>query len=1701
MGRFAVPPLVAGVSWIATWGELKANALTLGLKLTDADVNGVPLLATDAYGNVLLGPNGYAQVVVQTADGSTILVEGTAQGLDLNDSAALGGTVVRTGIAFIDDKNHNADPFDAQTGTLLAADADSQAGNQPQAGTYDNELLDAHFVAGDGRINENLGLTAVHDIFHSEHDRLVDQTKALVLAELAKGDTAFALEWVLPGADLSDGIQDNEWNGERLFQAAKFGTETQYQHLVFEEFARKVAPNVHLFANIDITLDPAITAEFANVVYRFGHSMLTETLNIDGDPAAEGFQDMSLIEAFTNPLGYLAQGPDAAGAIVTGTTGQIANEIDEFVAGALRNNLLGLPLDLAAINIARGRDTGVAPLNLVRNQIWSQIGDANLKPYANWAEFGQFLKHAASLVNFVAAYATHASIIGADTLEAKRAAALDLVVAGLDPASIGTDAWDFMHSLGAYANDTANPLAVQATWSTGSVTGLDTVDLWIGGLAEKQTLFGGLLGSTFQFIFETQLEKLQDGDRLYYLPRLEGTHFLDQIESNSFAQLIMANTGARHLPGDVFLTPEYTIEASTVTEDPATWLRNPETGALLVERLADGTIRFIGDDNVLGNTIVLGGTQGDDRLLAGHADDDTVWGDGGNDFIDGGDGADFLFGGDGDDLITDTEGDDTIHGDAGNDTLFAGRGDDTVFGGDGDDYIDLGPGGPIGIEAANAGLGNDIVVSGDGDDEILGNEGDDWIEGGVGFDLLVGDQAAPTGQIPLIAGNDVLIGGVSGDRMQGFSGDDIMVGEGGFDRFEGGLGFDWASFELEDHGVSIDMNLRVFVDPPDFLGDDAIRSRFVETEAASGTAFADFLRGTDAGAANPLGTAGFDTTNALANVNLIHGLADYFADGPVAFSDGNILFGGGGSDFIEGRGGNDIVDGDARLHVELTSRSAGAQIVREVRYDHVNAPEFDADLFAYTDAGDIDTAVFQDVSANYQIALATDPLTGELLFGTDGNPVLQVVHIPPAAGGGGGALVDDGTDTLYNIERLQFADVTIDNPFAQFVTDFVAQGALTLDNLNPNVGDTVSVVASAINDFEGILVGGVLDPLTAGFERIDIALEQLSLQWQYQEQAGVGGNPPQWVNIVGATGPAFTVTQFYDGVPLRVVATFTDGLGVHETLASAPTANVADGPGNLAPFIRPQEAVPGLPDTSAYEDTPLGTALRPGYYVPVLTVFNDDNTPPNQLLYTAALADGSPLEAAGLAFEIIPDANGLVAAARITGTPPQGFNGPIEIRITATDQAGLAVTNEFVINVLAVNDEPQIVSDAAASVEENTTAAMAVVAADPDASDTVVYSIVGGDDAASFTIDPVTGALSFRTAPDFEAPADADGDNVYDVIVVACDGALDDTQALLIAIVNVPGITLTGTAGANILTGTDEDDSLDGGGGADILNGGDGHDMLVGGTGADILSGGNGDDTFIYLVGDGVDIFNGDAGFDLTSILGSAADDTIVAVWNGTAITGFASGSMSGIEAATIDLDGGTDTLSYSLSPAAVNVNLAAGVASGFASVAGIENVIGSAGNDLLAGDANANSLNGGAGDDTFLATTGDGNDAYNGAGGIDTYDLSATSAGAIVTNTSSASVETGTDALASIEYIIASQGDDIITFDAGNNVLDGQGGDDAISGGSGSDTVFGGLGNDTLRRRPFRSTFDHDAHVVIVQRITTVRVLSADNRGSSSPP
>ena len=73
------------------------------------------------------------------------------------------------------------------------------------------------------------------------------------------------------------------------------------------------------------------------------------------------------------------------------------------------------------------------------------------------------------------------------------------------------------------------------------------------------------------------------------------------------------------------------------------------------------------------------------------------------------------------------------------------------------------------------------------------------------------------------------------------------------------------------------------------------------------------------------------------------------------------------------------------------------------------------------------------------------------------------------------------------------------------------------------------------------------------------------------------------------------------------------------------------------------------------------------------------------------------------------------------------------------------------------NAAPVFSSAAAVSVLENTTAVVTVTATDRDSQDRVTgYAIRGGADSGKFSIVAATGELSFKTAPDFENPADAE---------------------------------------------------------------------------------------------------------------------------------------------------------------------------------------------------------------------------------------------------------------------------------------------------------------------------------------------------------
>ena len=115
---------------------------------------------------------------------------------------------------------------------------------------------------------------------------------------------------------------------------------------------------------------------------------------------------------------------------------------------------------------------------------------------------------------------------------------------------------------------------------------------------------------------------------------------------------------------------------------------------------------------------------------------------------------------------------------------------------------------------------------------------------------------------------------------------------------------------------------------------------------------------------------------------------------------------------------------------------------------------------------------------------------------------------------------------------------------------------------------------------------------------------------------------------------------------------------------------------------------------------------------------------------------------------------------------------------TATDDT-ITVT----IAVTGENEPPQITGDTTFSYPENGTDAVHTYAATDPESSSITWSLTG-DDAGDFSISN-TGELTFRETPNFEAPADANTDNVYLVTVQASDGTNTAPENLTVAVTDV----------------------------------------------------------------------------------------------------------------------------------------------------------------------------------------------------------------------------------------------------------------------------------------------------------------------------
>ena len=333
-------------------------------------------------------------------------------------------------------------------------------------------------------------------------------------------------------------------------------------------------------------------------------------------------------------------------------------------------------------------------------------------------------------------------------------------------------------------------------------------------------------------------------------------------------------------------------------------------------------------------------------------------------------------------------------------------------------------------------------------------------------------------------------------------------------------------------------------------------------------------------------------------------------------------------------------------------------------------------------------------------------------------------------------------------------------------------------------------------------------------------------------------------------------------------------------------------------------------------------------------------------------------------------------------------------------------------------------------------------------------TLTGGDgwDVASYA-GSKTGVI-VRLHSLYASSGDAEGDVFGGLVSFAYQDASGITRTE-----SLPDIeSLFGSAYDDVLAGDARDNLLDGGDGNDILYGGPGggDDWIVGGSGHDTLYGGKGNDrlsggTYDYLlpigsdwqdildvmIDSGDDVLHGGLGNDILS--GGSGNDLLIGGTGDDLLRGNSGEDVlvGGPGADTLKGGPGTDTLSYADSGMNVTVRLHSLYASGGDAegdeflnpeaftyhdadevmhtviLSDIENLIGSAHDDVLAGDRRDNILNGQAGDDAL----------YGGPGG----------------------------------------GDDMMNGGSGNDRIYGGQGDDTLVGGPGNDTLFPGSGRDIL--------------------------------------
>ncbi len=868
-------------------------------------------------------------------------------------------------------------------------------------------------------------------------------------------------------------------------------------------------------------------------------------------------------------------------------------------------------------------------------------------------------------------------------------------------------------------------------------------------------------------------------------------------------------------------------------------------------------------------------------------------------------------------------------------------------------------------------------------------------------DILTGDASANL--IYGYGGNDVIDGGAGNDTLYGGYGDDRLIGGSGDDILDGGAGFDMADYSSATGAVKIDLTSTYAQDTG-----SAGRDTLIGIEGVIGSAFDDTLTG-DANANRLEGGAGNDVLKGGAGADTLLGGAG-----------NDVLNGGVGDDTLDGGDGFDIasyVDAAAGVRIDLTKVGAmqnthGDGFDTLSNIEGLKGSAFN-DVFQGSSAdetfeggrgddvidggGGVDTAIYGSVSSNYTWTRNAD--------GT------WTVRDTRASGG-------DGTDTLLNIEKLQFTDKTV------ILSPSDASVALK-DVLPPKTVDTIAT---------GQLVDTVLSPdgKTAYVSNSEGYLTALNAstgdivgRWKVGKQlAGMDvSSDGRYIVVADQAVENVTYGQFGSTatVKIHVLDTFNGQVKDY-----AQTGNYSIGFYDVA-FTNDGKVLFGqagfwgstTPMTLDLATGAFSSASPPNSFYGSLSSSADHS----KMLFSGSGSDGplymyaggSQTAFHGMYADGVYGYGNPVAAISGNGNFVAQFSGDLYVYDGSLKFIGdISKTHpELGTGILGLSFSPYgqhlyVVDATTDRIFQYSTGAS-----------------IGGwvlEQAYSLGVDVGLSSSGYYST------------GFGDRVLVSADG----TRMLISSDVSVVSVDLAhlkpdgGTDNADTLVGTSGPDRLEGFGGDDTLSGGDGDDILIGDNGNDTLNGGAGNDRL-----------DGGAGSDWADYHDAAGGVTVsLAITQAQNTKGAGIDTLISIEnlrgsayADTLTGDSGANTIS------------------------------GGGGDDIIRGGGGGDTLMGEDGNDVLMGE--DGDDTLYGGAGFDIASYETAASGVTVDLTKADAWQNtrgaGVDFLDSIEGLRGSAYADTLTGDAGANTLDGGAGDDILNGGAGDDTLIGGAGNDTI--------------------------------------